>query len=609
MSQRTSSPRGLWNRVLTFALLLVFAPPPIAAAAAISLPATEPQRGILIGQVTDAIDGHPVAGVRIDVRGLVTETDDGGHYRLPNIPLGGLSPVFDADVRRGPMPLTVQFTGDALPSGVGMTATAPGYAPYSSDRVALVANEVALHHFSMTPLPAPGSLRLVLNWGADPADLDAHLGTPPIEDRAYEIYFPASNQGSLVAPPFAALDIDRTAGFGPETITLNRFFPGTYRYFVFNYSAYVNASPVPLTASGATVKLYTEAGEVQSISAPDTGSGLYWHVCDIDGTTQAIRVVNQVTNRNPLAAAFAAPASHPAPRPPPTPARRALLSAGGAGGGGGIRYLWDFGDGTTSAEQSPKHTYEFAGTYTVGLTVSAATETNTTIKPGFITVLPTDAPPTLDPLPDLALTQNSGPRVIPLSGISGGLREPTQTVAITASASGPGPELFSALTVDYTPPSSNGLLTLVPIRGRTGTNFVTVTLRDDGDTTLGGTNTFSRTFRVRLLSNRAPAFDFIPVLAVEEQSELRFRLTATDPELPNSRLSFRLANSPPGMELDADGWLTWTPQRRPGPLRRLHRHRRGRGRRHPAPTRQHPLLRQRPRSQSPPPPSPSPPPR
>lgn len=37
-------------------------------------------------------------------------------------------------------------------------------------------------------------------------------------------------------------------------------------------------------------------------------------------------------------------------------------------------YLWDFGDGTTSLEQNPTHTYQNAGTYTVELTVTGTSE-------------------------------------------------------------------------------------------------------------------------------------------------------------------------------------------------------------------------------------------
>jgi hypothetical protein len=51
-------------------------------------------------------------------------------------------------------------------------------------------------------------------------------------------------------------------------------------------------------------------------------------------------------------------------------------------------WLWDFGDGTTSTEQHPLHTYTEAGTYTVSLAVNGyGTETKTdyiTVTPGKI---------------------------------------------------------------------------------------------------------------------------------------------------------------------------------------------------------------------------------
>lgn len=43
-----------------------------------------------------------------------------------------------------------------------------------------------------------------------------------------------------------------------------------------------------------------------------------------------------------------------------------------------VSYLWNFGDGQTSTEREPVHTYANAGTYTVTLTVMAADKSNTT---------------------------------------------------------------------------------------------------------------------------------------------------------------------------------------------------------------------------------------
>ncbi|HOK90731.1 MAG TPA: PKD domain-containing protein, partial [Candidatus Hydrogenedentes bacterium] len=58
-------------------------------------------------------------------------------------------------------------------------------------------------------------------------------------------------------------------------------------------------------------------------------------------------------------------------------------------------WLWDFGDGQTSTLQSPSHTYNTAGTYTVTLTVSTGAGSDNEVKSNFITVnAPT--PPTAD---------------------------------------------------------------------------------------------------------------------------------------------------------------------------------------------------------------------
>ncbi len=51
--------------------------------------------------------------------------------------------------------------------------------------------------------------------------------------------------------------------------------------------------------------------------------------------------------------------------------------------------LWDFGDGITSTTTSPTHIYALTGTYTVALTVSGASETNTLQRANYITVYAT----------------------------------------------------------------------------------------------------------------------------------------------------------------------------------------------------------------------------
>lgn len=52
------------------------------------------------------------------------------------------------------------------------------------------------------------------------------------------------------------------------------------------------------------------------------------------------------------------------------------------------QWLWNFGDGTTSTAQNPRHTYLVPGTYTVTLTATNNGCPGTTVKTNYITILP-----------------------------------------------------------------------------------------------------------------------------------------------------------------------------------------------------------------------------
>ena len=57
-----------------------------------------------------------------------------------------------------------------------------------------------------------------------------------------------------------------------------------------------------------------------------------------------------------------------------------------ASAGGPTSWRWDFGDGGTSTERNPVHTYAAEGTYTVTLTVENAHDSDTVTKRGYIIV-------------------------------------------------------------------------------------------------------------------------------------------------------------------------------------------------------------------------------
>jgi PKD repeat protein len=91
-------------------------------------------------------------------------------------------------------------------------------------------------------------------------------------------------------------------------------------------------------------------------------------------------------------------------------------------------WQWDFGDGNTSEEQSPSHTYTNVGNHTVSLSISNGSSSNIESKIGFIEVLAVtalkveDQGPLLYPNPAtniLVLQFESGMRSIRMLNLNG----------------------------------------------------------------------------------------------------------------------------------------------------------------------------------------------
>ncbi|MBN1811684.1 MAG: PKD domain-containing protein, partial [Anaerolineae bacterium] len=73
---------------------------------------------------------------------------------------------------------------------------------------------------------------------------------------------------------------------------------------------------------------------------------------------------------------------------------------------GASAWLWNFGDGQSSAEQNPTHTYTAVGSFTVGLTVTGTSGQPSVQKTNYITVMPSSVDFTADVtsgLPPLAV--------------------------------------------------------------------------------------------------------------------------------------------------------------------------------------------------------------
>jgi len=142
-------------------------------------------------------------------------------------------------------------------------------------------------------------MQFTLTWGENPWDLDSHLFTPEIpgdyDTLAYHVYF--ASPGYASEPPYADLDVDDVTSYGPEHITIWDEFPGTYIYAVYHYSG-----SGTITTSEADVGVLMPDGTVESFSVPDevtAGDNYWWHVCNIDGTTGVITVVDTIAASSP----------------------------------------------------------------------------------------------------------------------------------------------------------------------------------------------------------------------------------------------------------------------------------------------------------------------
>lgn len=115
-------------------------------------------------------------------------------------------------------------------------------------------------------------MRVVLNWGANPKDLDSHLVFP------HNHVFFNHQKGDA-----ANLDVDCVEGFGPETITLQKKKAAVkYLYAVHNYSEGERTGTVSLSnTSRAKVFVYIGASLVRTFTPPKGKAGNVWVVFGI----------------------------------------------------------------------------------------------------------------------------------------------------------------------------------------------------------------------------------------------------------------------------------------------------------------------------------------
>ncbi len=210
----------------------------------------ELESGKLTLRFFNALTGSPIIGGSVTLRDIGTFTTDVEGKIL-----------FPAPEEDGTLPVVFQ---------------AEGYVTSEFD-VEILTGSVYFNRYSISPAMDLRFIRIVLDWGAEPRDLDLHF----LKVGGYHISF---RDMRTSADGTGSLDHDALDGFGPETITVREVFHGDrYECFVHDYTDRHDEWTNRLSRSRATVKVFGSGRLLHVFRMSGPGPGRVWHVFDIVG--------------------------------------------------------------------------------------------------------------------------------------------------------------------------------------------------------------------------------------------------------------------------------------------------------------------------------------
>ena len=236
-------------------------------------------KGVVGGLVTDSLTDARIGGAKIKIRndrnnvaGVVIKeitSDSNGSYKV-ELPIG----MYTFEVSK------------------------PGY-DTNSINVIVTKGETLDFHCVLDPneessVPT-GDIRVILEWGQYPYDLDSHLVGPDGEGGKFHIYYRHDSFGSLDnGKPVSYLDNDDVNSYGPETITVYKKSDGIYHYCVQDFTNRNSSSSTSLANSGAKVTVKIDNKVVRTFYVPTNKDGTVWHVFDYDSVNNRIIPKNEM---------------------------------------------------------------------------------------------------------------------------------------------------------------------------------------------------------------------------------------------------------------------------------------------------------------------------
>jgi hypothetical protein len=358
-------------------------------------------------------------------------------------------------------------------------------------------------------------------------------------DFSAELSHTVTNSVATNLPPTLAVISNLTINedSGPHSVSLNGITSGGE-----NQTLSVTASATPQSLIPSVQVGYTSPNNTGTLSfataANSSGNGTVT-VTVSDGLAQTTRSFSVIVNpvNDPPTIAALAPATVPAQTVTVlqsvqlTDIDTAALNLAVAGTSSDTNVLphANILVGTTGLSRTLSVLPLRSGTATVTLRVSDGLAQNAQSFLLTVTnVVATNAPPTLAPITDLAVAEDSGSHSVSLIGIGAGGEN--QTLIVTAAAN---PQsLIPSTQVSYTSPGATGLVSFAIAPNATGTGTVTVTVSD-------GLAQTARLFRVIVNPiNDPPTLTTIPDRTIlEDTATSPVAFTIGDPDTATANLS------------------------------------------------------------------------
>ena len=192
----------------------------------------------------DALTGEPIKGADVNIQKIGTfKTDGEGKVRFPIQPDGIIN---------------VEFSKEGYIS----TDLSPE----------IIVGTIFNNRFSISPQMTINQFRVVVDWGAQPEDLDAHF----VKKNNYHISFRNTRE---LSDGTGQLDRDAMHGYGPETITVESLDnDAEYSYYIHDYTNRNNTSSKNLAQSGARVLVYGNNQLLYTFIISSNISGDTWNV-------------------------------------------------------------------------------------------------------------------------------------------------------------------------------------------------------------------------------------------------------------------------------------------------------------------------------------------